>query len=243
MGSMSNLKLPFLLVIFFCVGSALCSPFETNAQRLARGLPPKPPRFRRFLGRGGTPVLFARASASPSPSAVASVTLTGRLQVRNPEDGSVLGNVRNWATGGTISGVNSLSNGQDLIVKFSYNPSRPSGFNIISTNAAFPAPFYVGAGIAAGSNPPNLAVGSRDTVPFTNVDLSSGPLEESAIWFIDPTTKKLTARWTNADGSAAPTTLVYDIRENSLFFVGDIDAYNKDNDTPASPIDLFLVPF
>ncbi|KAF8906288.1 hypothetical protein CPB84DRAFT_1770450, partial [Gymnopilus junonius] len=91
-----QLELPFLLVILFCVGCA-------------HGASPKPPRFR-FRGIGSN--TLARTSPSPSPSPVASVTFTGRLEVRSPQDGSVLGVVRNWATGGTISGVNSLSNGK-----------------------------------------------------------------------------------------------------------------------------------
>ncbi|KDR80727.1 hypothetical protein GALMADRAFT_135847 [Galerina marginata CBS 339.88] len=242
---MSNLKFAFLLIIALCIGWVSCSPLEeTNGQRLARGLPPKPPRF-----LSTTPTLNARgASTSPLPS----VTLTGRLQVRNP-DGSVLGNVRNWATPGTISGVNFLGPDQDLLVKLTFKPSHPTKIDVLATNPTFPAPFYVGAGSASNAGVPKLSHGSRNTVGFTNVPLTPGGARptkfpaldvyvESAIWTLDQETGKLTAQWINVDGSKPPTIIAYDIRENSIFFVGDITAYNQDNDLPASTADLFLVP-
>jgi len=239
------LKFTFLLIIGLCVGWVACSPLgETNGQRLARGLPPLPPR-----SLSSTPVLKARGA---STSALPSVTLTGRLQVRNHDDGGVLGNVRNWANPGTISGVNFLGADQDLLVKLTYKSSHPSHIDILATNPAFPAPFYVGAGSPSSAGVPGLWHGSRSTVGFTNVALTPGhahptqpsgldEYEESAIWKLDHTTGKLTAQWINDDDSKPPTTLAYDIRENSLFFVGDIDAYNQNNDLPASAVDLFLV--
>jgi len=189
------------------------------------------------------------ASSSPVPS----VTLTGRLQARNPQDGSVLGNVRNWATPGTISGVNFLGPDEDLLVKLTFKPSLPTKIDILATNPSFPAPFYVGAGSPSNAGVPSLWKGSRNTVGFTNVDLTPGGAHptkppaldvyvESAIWALDHKTGKLTAHWINDDGSKPHTTIAYDIRENSIFFVGDIAAYNENNDTPASAVELFLVP-
>ncbi|KIM44723.1 hypothetical protein M413DRAFT_442677 [Hebeloma cylindrosporum] len=245
---MMNLKCSLLLwVIAVCIGLAHSSPLqETNAQRLARGLPPNPPKFLRDLLP--TPALGAR---SPAPSPHPPVTLTGKLEVRS--GGGTLGHVRNWATGGTISGINFLGADQDLLVTLTYNPSHPTEFDIVATNAKFPAPLNVGAGSSSVASVPTLAAGVKSSVGFTNVASTppgSRPVippktqayVESAIWSIDPTTHQLKAQWINNDGSKPPTVLAYDIRANSLFFVGDINAWNANNDTPASAVNLFLVP-
>jgi len=53
---MMTLKCSLLWIIAVCIGLAVSAPFqETNAQRLARGLPPNPPKYLRNLPP--TPVL------------------------------------------------------------------------------------------------------------------------------------------------------------------------------------------
>ncbi|KAJ3504217.1 hypothetical protein NLJ89_g8053 [Agrocybe chaxingu] len=252
-------KLSLLLTLGFFLGLASTSPLgqETNAERLARGLPPNRPKFL----RSGTPVLSSRsASTSPLPP----VTLTGRLQVRS-KDGHVLGQVRNWEGGGTIGGVNFLGPDSDLLVTLSYSPSDLTQLNILATNPAFPAPFYVGAGTFSTVTVPTLSASTRkyafpphadfpllndalqSLVSFTNVESTppgSGPVKpagrdayvESAIWTIDPSTNKVEAQWINNDGSKPPTILAYDIRNNVLFFTGSLAAYNTDNPFPASAV-------
>ncbi|KAF8159454.1 hypothetical protein B0H34DRAFT_703569 [Crassisporium funariophilum] len=248
-------RLSFLLIVLACIGCVVASPVqETNAQRLARGLPPNPPKFLRdFLRavgvRSPTPVASSkRTLTSPvPPTEEPPVTLTGRLEIRSKVDGGRLGRIRNWPGGGTIGGTNFLGPDGDLLVTLTYTPSSTKKFDILSTNPAFPAPFYVGAGSFSTLSVPTINVGSRNTIAFTNVESTppdSTPVKpptrdayvESAIWSIDPTTQKLSAQWINADGSKPLTILAYNIRSNALFFVGDIDAHNMNNNTPASAV-------
>lgn len=82
--------------------------------------------------------------------------------------------------------------------------------------------------------------------------------DESAIWTFDPTTYELKgglsqyfrrpsllitdisqAHYVNLNGHKAKTTIAYKIYDNSIFFVGDIGAYNAAQDDPdylVSPI-------
>ncbi|EDR13981.1 uncharacterized protein LACBIDRAFT_292021 [Laccaria bicolor S238N-H82] len=237
----------FLVAMTLGVASALPIQ-ETNGQRLARGLPPNPPKFMRsWDGRDlPTPAMVAkRTQTSPTPPNV----YTGRLDVRNL-DGSSVGHVRNWPGGGTIGGTNYLGPNGDLLVKAT--PSNNDLYDILASNPAFPAPFYVGAGGNSLHNNPILAKGSRNTIDFTNVAQtppgskpvatgSGGLYVESAIWSLNKNTKQVSPKWINPDGSSPPTTLAYDIRENYLFFVGDLAAYNEGNDTPASAVNLFII--
>jgi len=235
------------------VGLVLASPYpETNAQRLARGLNPNPPQFLRAAWTPDDPTpVFAKRS---QPSSTPSVTYSGRLELRDPTDSHVFGHIRNWATPGTISGLTSV--GSDLLVSITLPSSGFGPCDIVATNAAFPAPFFVGGGGNSLHNVPSLNKGDRNTIDFTNVEQtppSSVPLpsqnqadqglyQESAIWSINPSTKELIPQWINPDGSKAPTFIAYDSRENNVFFVGDINAYNTDNDIPAVLATLFLVP-
>lgn len=228
---------------------------ETNAQRMARGLPPSPPRFGRALpgmvmARTPTQVLAAKRG---QPSSVPPMQMSGRIQVRNPQNKQPIGNVKNTNGTNPISGVNALGPEQDLHVSFTAPPSGSGPFDIMATNAAFPPPFLVGASVAP-STTGVIGLGSPDTVGFTNVQQTppnSPPVPsstvpntmvESAIWSFNPGTNELMAQYVNPDGSKPSTVIAYDIRENVLFFVGDIDAYNKNNDLPASAVKLYLVP-
>lgn len=241
----------FKVAVFFLVamtlGAASALPIqETNAQRLARGLPPNPPKFLRSWDARDTPtpaMVAKRTQTSPTPANV----FTGRLDVRNL-DGSSVGHVRNWPGAGTIGGTNFLGSDGDLLVKAT-STSNNDLYDILATNPAFPAPFYVGAG---GNNNPILAKGSRSTIDFTNVAQtppgskpvatgSGGLYVESAIWSLNKNTKQVSPQWINPDGSSPTTTLAYDIRANHLFFVGDLAAYNEGNDTPASAVNLFII--
>ncbi|KAG6821431.1 hypothetical protein H0H93_010155 [Arthromyces matolae] len=183
---------------------AACTPAETNGQRMARGLPPLPPVFKRNVPgrrddhRGATPAW----GWNPQPSARPPSTPTS-----------------------TSGGLN-LSNDIDLSVTFTVLSQSTAPFDVVATNPQFPAPFYVGA---AG----NLNVNSLDT--------TSQKLQSSALNFRFNSTSAIRDLYINPDGSSPVTVLVYDIRANSLFFVGDLDAYNANNDTPASAVNLYLV--
>jgi hypothetical protein len=44
--------------------------------------------------------------------------------------------------------------------------------------------------------------------------------------FASLSVRRITAQWINPDGTLAPTVIAYDIRNNRIFFVGDVNAYN-----------------
>ncbi|KXN87410.1 hypothetical protein AN958_08841 [Leucoagaricus sp. SymC.cos] len=216
---------------FIGVVSALPTPsltYETNASRMARGLPPNPPVH---FARGATNVWAAkRWSPSPSPSPSPSSCYTGKIEVKYDSDGHSAGFVRNWENGG-VNGLN--FSGAPLEVKVCKAGAQTDLYNIVATNAVFPSPHYVGAtsGTVAGS----LTTGDRSSVSFSNVPrttpngrpaLVNGNYYESAIWTFDTSTKELTPQWINPDGSRPNTVIAYDIRANELFFVGDISQWN-----------------
>jgi len=214
----------------------------TNSDRLARGLPPAPPRFGRTLpGRADSPTpAFAAKRSKPSQG---QVWYSGRLEVRDSQD-HTLGYLRT----GAINGINFAGHDKDLHVSISGYGDGP--FNIKITNPGYAPPLWVGATV--GSSTTKLAVGSPSLVGFSNVEKThpnstpvfnadSGSFEESAIWTIDHTTLELKAHYVNPDGSKPATVLSYDIRENSIFFTGDLAAFNANNDIPASAIKLFLL--
>ncbi|KAF9454331.1 hypothetical protein P691DRAFT_809886 [Macrolepiota fuliginosa MF-IS2] len=197
---------------------------ETNAQRMARGLPPNPPSQ---FARGVSPVWAAKRT---EPSTRPSTCYPGKIEVRYDFDGHVAGYVRNWENGG-ISGLN--FSGDPLEVKVCKTRSYTDRYDIIATNAVFKPPYYVGAG--SGTVAGILATGDRSSVGFSNTPqtppnapptLVNGNYYESAIWSYNSSTKELSPQWINPDGSKPSTVIAYDIRANDLFFVGDISQWN-----------------
>jgi hypothetical protein len=227
-----------LLSIFSVVASPVAS--DSNAQRLARGLSPRAPKFSRMIPGVAPPLVenvsrvssAKRGVTSPTPDK----TYTGKLQVRYT-DGTVAGFVRNWSGGGTISGIAFV----DAPLEVKFTVSGPGPFDILATNPAFPAPYYVGA---SGSQTQNY--GKESTLGFTNVAQTPAGARptngyESAIWSFDPQSKKLSAKWVNPDGSSVNANLVYSVRENSLFFAGDIPTWMQQHPNYfISAVNLYL---
>ncbi|KAG5641911.1 hypothetical protein DXG03_003978 [Asterophora parasitica] len=124
--------------------SASCSPVqETNAQRMARGLPPLAPKFGRTVpGRREPTKVWAakRTASSPLPP----VSYSGRIQARD-EAGNALGVVKNTNSSWTIEGLNLNDSDPDLHVSFTAPASGKGPFDILATNALFSDPYYVGA--------------------------------------------------------------------------------------------------
>lgn len=240
--AIASTKSSLLFVLFLCLLGSVSSLAirETNADRLARGLSPLSP-VRRSTGTDSA----RRSVSSPLPP----TTVTGRLQVRYVNGGSNAGFVRNWEGGAPISGVSFLGGDEELQVSVTYSPTSPTGLDILATNPKFAAPFYVGASGGLKKYESN----SGDTLGFTNVGQtqpgsiptqvgSVSSLVESAIWTIDPSTKKLTATWINGDGSSFTPTLAYAVRENSLFFVGSTQAWMDGHPNYfISAVELYLV--
>ncbi|OCH87392.1 hypothetical protein OBBRIDRAFT_159752 [Obba rivulosa] len=190
----------------------------TNAQRLAVGLPPLPPK-RRATGTRSV-------SASPSPSPRPPTTFTGHLEARS-NNGTTVGFVKN--TAGGVDGIVPPSDPGTLEVSFSTTatPGAPP-FSILATNPAFPPPFNVGGnGTAAlGSGSPDVVAINHVgfTSPFSPPSIDAGG--ESSIWSYSTSTKEITAQWINPDGSHPTTFIGWNSTANFLFLSGDLSAYN-----------------
>ncbi|KAE9397078.1 hypothetical protein BT96DRAFT_921752 [Gymnopus androsaceus JB14] len=191
---------------------------DSNGYRLARGLPPLPPRNfgRNVPGYEPTPVQRARASASPSSVA----KYSGRLQVRS-DNGTTIGYVQDK------SGL-PVSHGSDLRISIAASSTRKEHLNIVATATALPSPFYVGA--SSQDSNATIGTGSSSTILFSNVEQTdplSPPIAtsngyiESAIWALNSTTKELTAQYVNPDGTLPTTFLAYNETGSNLLFVGD----------------------
>ncbi|KIK61778.1 hypothetical protein GYMLUDRAFT_199436 [Collybiopsis luxurians FD-317 M1] len=219
---------------FLLASSALTSATplkDSNGYRLARGLPPMPPRNfgRSKPGREPTPVLRARASPSPSPSGV--VQYSGRLEVRS-DNGSTIGYVQD-KTGLPVA------QGADLEISIMASSTRKEHLDVVAIGStALPSSsIYVGAS-SKESAEATIGANSSSTLLFTNVQRTapmSRPVMtsnrnasvESAIWKIDSNTKELTAQYVNPDGSLPTTFLVYNIEGQNLFFTGDVNSGNS----------------
>ncbi|GAW00439.1 hypothetical protein LENED_001956 [Lentinula edodes] len=226
-----------LFLVPFTVLSNASPTKDTNGYRLARGLPPLPPRDfgRNKPGYEPTPVL--RARASPSPSSVA--RFSGRLQVRF-NNGSTIGYVQDQ------SGL-PVSGGSDLQISITTSSTRKEQLNIVATTTNFPSPSFVGAS-SQGFGNATIGTGSSNFVHVSIVqktDVLSKPIKsgngntsvESAIWTVDLSTKELTAQYVNQDGSLPTTFLIYDNATTNLYLTGDTTASN----TSITPVKLFLV--
>lgn len=161
-------------------------------------------------------------------------------------DGGSLGHLYNWASG--INGVNFGTSSDDLHVSFTVSRSGKGLIDLQAIDPAFPGPSYIGTTSNA-----TLATGSPTAVGFGNVirtPVHSPPVpvgqynaDESAIWTFNPTTYELKAHYVNLNGHKAKTTIAYKIYDNTIFFVGDIGAYNAaqvDPDYLVSPITFYL---
>jgi len=225
----------FTLLAFGALANA--SPAkDSNAYRLAHGLPPLAPRNfgRNVPGHEPTPVLRARASASASPSSVPKQS--GRLQVR-AENGTTIGYVQDKL------GL-PVSHGSDLKISIAASAARKEHLDVVATATSLPSPFYVGAS-SHGSDNATIVPGSTNSLLFSNVTRtdpgsrpikSNGALVESAIWSLNSTTKELTAQWVNNDGTLPTTFIVYDQASSELLFVGDTNLSSS-----TSEVKLFVV--
>ncbi|KAG1795177.1 uncharacterized protein HD556DRAFT_1366609 [Suillus plorans] len=196
----------------------------TNAQRLARGLPPLPPKFGRALpGYARTPTVAAENS---SPSSAPHKTFTGRILVKG-HNGKQLGHLSNRASG--INGVNFGASSADLHVSFTSSRFEHGLIDIQAVDAHGHS--YIGTTSNAV-----LATGSSTFVSFGKViktPAHSPPVpvgkhhaDESAIWTFDSRSHELNVHYVNPNGHGAKTTIAYNSHDNTIFFVGDIGAYN-----------------
>ncbi|KAF9522545.1 hypothetical protein CPB83DRAFT_911268 [Crepidotus variabilis] len=217
--------------------SAIGSKQLTNAVRLARGLPPRAPQFRRFLP-GIRPRTSNASAPDPGPA-----TVSGVIQItRFDDDGEFVGYVSRELH--AIPG--SAANSQTLAITTKLSTAltakltpTDSLFEITALDGLNPSyPFLGGAATSATSvdlvsGSPNFVYitgsSSTDVGPPTVVGNSYGSVpSESPIWNYDKSTREITATWINADKTSAPTYLsaLPMANSTSLVLIGDPAAFN-----------------
>lgn len=239
---MQLLRAPaILLALFALLANAVAVSYRglTNAERLARGLPIAKPQFGRNLpGRAPTPASGGKRSqsASPSPSASSSSwgsyskSLYGRIEVLT-SSGTHLGFLSSFENGTIGVNYGTDSESSDLIVSFTTKANGKDRFDVLINNAGV-SHTYLGATSNAtlDSGSPLFAefgLVSQQTPVYSPPLASGNQTAESKIWSYTSGSKQIKANYVNPD-SSVPTTLIgYNSHNNSLVFVGDIDAYNN----------------
>jgi len=196
-------RLAVLALFVLCI-SAFPSVLarETNADRFRRGYPPLPPT------RRGT---AKRANPSPMPPQ----TSSGVLEVRD-QSGHGLGFVENVSDRSPFLGVSDPSTPQPQHLQATFSGSAHT---LVATNAAFPAPFFLGSDFPFAEEPGELPPGE---VLFTNIQSSPG----AKVWSFNPATNELTVALPKPSGGTVPIVFWWDRFENVLFFVTDVPTFN-----------------
>ncbi|KAI0249656.1 hypothetical protein BJV78DRAFT_1362710 [Lactifluus subvellereus] len=208
MHRLAVLALSLLVLCITAFPSALAR--ETNADRLRRGYPPLPPT------RRGT---AKRANPSISPLQ----TSGGVLEVRDQSGTQRLGFVENLSDRSPLLGVSDPGTPQSQHLQATFSGSAHT---LVATNAAFPAPFFLGSDFPFVEEPNQPPPGE---VLFTNVPSSSG----AQVWSFNPTTNELTGKSTstvalpNPSGGTVPTVFWWDRFENVLSFVTDVPTFSN----------------
>ncbi|KAI9065196.1 hypothetical protein FKP32DRAFT_1674846 [Trametes sanguinea] len=226
----------------------------TNAQRLARGLPPRSPRLNNRRSRA----LAARQS--PTPCSLSKPT--GIIRVSSVNDNSIdsyLSSVANSFGEYTVT----TDASQALSVAVERCDSATGPFDLTALNSALTSQFpYVGLVNGFASTDDNLRAGSTnyayiaatsgvpagssaEAVPNAfNQATGTTKDSESAVWTLDesdPSHIVLTPTWINTDGSAATTQVVYSPSANALAVIGDYPLFSSNFGT-VTPVTLIFVP-
>jgi len=230
---------------------------ETNAKRMAAGLPPLPPRSQRRQFSAAD--LEPRKVKSPEPSAIPTKKFKGYIQITNTKTGDFIGWVGSTPTlFGELGPVPDLSDALEVSaggLKLGLN----GPLEIKQTNGASPYG-YIGGIVGFADTNNALKPGSfnylyigfvDETAPFATPapgpnsfsDATGIPEDsESAIWIIETETGQLTAEWINPDGSiASKSNIVYYPPDDVLLIVGGNNAFDNAFG-PAVPVTLELIP-
>jgi len=205
---------------------------ETNARRMARGLAPNRPRFRRKTSRN----VAARAVPSSGPSPCQ--TITGILSVGGGETGYVSRTANTFGEYGLTADAS-----EALTVQYQNCAGTGGPVNLVSLNGLSDYP-YVGGITGFADTNSNLDPGSfnyayiggiaTDTPPDSAALTESNAFSaasnipetvETAIWQVDPASGAVTAQWVNTDGSTPTTYIVYVASSQAYALTGDINAF------------------
>ncbi|KAJ7168195.1 hypothetical protein C8R43DRAFT_983392 [Mycena crocata] len=215
----------------------------TNAQRLARHLPLKPPSRRSSARR-------AVQSPAASPYSRGYIQILSVDGSGNPT--SVLGYVSKNTLDHTQYILQSSLDDNALLV-------GPTGDRrLLTLNSDIPSPGFLGLVQGREDTSSVLAQGSFNYLYLASTERTSPGATpqnvgnsfstvyggthpaESAVWTIDPETRSLKAQWINPDGSPAPTTPF--IHGSSIYLSGDPEAFHQRFAEPVQQIVFVYVP-
>jgi len=215
----------------------------TNAERMARGLPPNPPHRRdgRLVARV-SPTPVGANSPAPTQQATGSGSCTPRTGTieMTSADGSIVGYLANVAT---------------RFGQFGFSPDKTDAIQVqahcdgdrfdlttVNVDSAYP---YIGGITGLQSVSADLLPGSSNyayfggvtpTLPgkpassqdssFTSLTKISNTVE-SAIWSMDDSTGILTAHWVNGSGGEQDTHIAYFPAIKALYFTGDLSEFQN----------------
>jgi len=217
-------------------------PLNTNAKRLAAGLPPLP------AARAWTPTGTDGAKRSTPSSA----TYTGAIKVVRAEDNGDFGYISKTldASGRYIVDIKDNAASVSFLAYQSGSSATISITDLTATSDERKFTTNIGAaiphGIELATDSSNAAVlgGTMLTLggaiaqgtTFTTI---LGSDVQSAIWSFDPASNKLTASWVNSNSETLAVTLFWNPTAPAVVLTVDANKYAQENPT-AFPITLAL---
>jgi len=216
-----------------------------NSERLARGLPLRPPVRRTKAARDGV--------ASPVPT----YTAQGHLLARNAADNSVLGYVYKSSAATAYLLNSDIANALTVSISLPIGATSGSQLNVAQVDGpnAFP---YFGLVQGRDSTSTDISTGAFNylylsatnetpagSTPQQPGNLPSNSLgttrsSESAVWAIDIVSGTAVPTWINSNGAAATTQLW--TQSGALYAGGDANAFHDRFPSPVTPLTLTWVP-
>ncbi|KAL7284694.1 hypothetical protein ACG7TL_001998 [Trametes sanguinea] len=207
----------------------------TNAQRLARGLPPRSPRLNTRRNRA----LAARQSATPCTFSQP----TGIIRVSSANDNSLNGYISSTANSfGEYTVTTDAPQALSVAIQRCNSASGP--FDMTALNGALSSQYpYVGLVNGFASTDDNIRAGSYNYayIAGTTSVPAGSPAEAVPNAYSGATGSVKDAEWVNTDGSQATTQLVYSPGAGALAVVGDAAVFASNFGT-ATAVTLTFVP-
>jgi len=245
---------PESAIINHHIGARAATP-QTNAKRLAAGLPPLPPTKRWLVGDNPKP-LHPRVSsiAVPcSPSVVQvnnGTTVLGFLSRRLNEFGEYAQVVKDkdQAIQICLSRPNALNGNADATAVNSFVRSLPffgafvgaysSSSSITTTSASY---LFLGQNTQTGAGAvPVVPPSSSDTAFGVATDISE-PFE-SNIWRVNGATNELQLWWVNPDQSTVQVSILFVEPDGLIVGTGNPTLFSQTYDRNVTPLTLYFVP-
>jgi hypothetical protein len=209
-------------------------PLNTNAKRLAAGLPPLP------AARAWTPTGTDGAKRSTPSSA----TYTGAIKVIRAEDNGDFGYISKTLDPNGRYIVDIRDNAASVSF-LAYQSGLSATISITDLSAitddrkfttSIGAAIVPGSELAADSSNAAVLGGSMLTLggaisQATTYTTILGSAVQSAIWSFDPSNNQLTASWVNSNSQTLAVTLFWNPTGTALVLTADANKYVQENPT------------